>query len=129
MGGGRGARNEGSLAGRDGVVVDGEGLVVGRVGEVGRSGLVLPGQHRLPLLAVPEDRIRHSAAGPVRVGIEAAVRAGGWDRWLLGERGREAKAGFIGMSSFGASAPAGELYKHFGITAEATVAKVKELLG
>ncbi len=68
-------------------------------------------------------------AGPVRVGIEAAVRAGGWDRWLLGERGREAKAGFIGMSSFGASAPAGELYKHFGITAEATVAKVKELLG
>ncbi|MGV6805769.1 MAG: transketolase [Ruegeria sp.] len=68
-------------------------------------------------------------AGPVRVGIEAAVRAGGWDRWLLGERGREAKAGFIGMSSFGASAPASELYKHFGITAEATAAKVKELLG
>ncbi len=74
-------------------------------------------------------RKRVLPAGPVRVGIEAAVRAGGWDRWLLGERGREAKAGFIGMSSFGASAPAGELYKHFGITAEATVAKVKELLG
>ncbi len=74
-------------------------------------------------------RKRVLPAGPVRVGIEAAVRAGGWDRWLLGERGREAKAGFIGMSSFGASAPAGELYKHFGITADATVAKVKELLG
>lgn len=74
-------------------------------------------------------RKRVLPGGPVRVGIEAAVRAGGWDRWLLGERGREAKAGFIGMSSFGASAPAGELYKHFGITAEATVAKVKELLG
>ena len=74
-------------------------------------------------------RKRVLPAGAVRVGIEAAVRAGGWDRWLLGERGREAKAGFIGMSSFGASAPAGELYKHFGITAEATVAKVKELLG
>ncbi|MEX0365670.1 MAG: transketolase [Ruegeria sp.] len=68
-------------------------------------------------------------SGPVRVGIEAAVREGGWDRWLLGERGREAKAGFIGMSSFGASAPAGQLYAHFGITAEATVAKVKDLLG
>jgi transketolase len=68
-------------------------------------------------------------AGPVRVGIEAAVRDGGWDRWLLGERGREAKAGFIGMDRFGASAPAEELFEKFAITAEATVAKVKELLG
>ncbi len=73
-------------------------------------------------------RRRVLPAGPVRVGIEAAVRQG-WDRWLLGERGREAKAGFIGMDSFGASAPAEELYEKFGITAEATVAKVKELLG
>jgi len=47
-----------------------------------------------------------------RVGVEAAVRLG-WDRWL-GDRGA-----FIGMSGFGASAPAAELYKHFGITAEA----------
>jgi transketolase len=74
-------------------------------------------------------RKRVLPAGAVRVGIEAAVRDGGWDRWLLGERGREAKAGFIGMSSFGASAPADELYAKFGITAEATVAKVKDLLG
>ncbi|TNF23363.1 MAG: transketolase [Rhodobacteraceae bacterium] len=73
-------------------------------------------------------RKRILPGGPVRVGLEAGVRAAGWDRWLLGERGREAKAGFIGMSSFGASAPAGELYQHFGITAEATVALVKELL-
>ncbi|SLN38819.1 Transketolase 1 [Falsiruegeria litorea R37] len=74
-------------------------------------------------------RKRVLPAGAVRVGIEAAVRDGGWDRWLLGERGREAKAGFIGMTSFGASAPADELYEKFGITAEATVAKVKELIG
>nr|WP_218958663.1 transketolase [Thalassovita aquimarina] len=74
-------------------------------------------------------RKRVLPAGPVRVGIEAGVRIGGWDRLLLGERGREAKAGFIGMSDFGASAPAGVLYEKFGITAEATVAKVKELLG
>nr|WP_286193503.1 transketolase [Tropicibacter sp. R16_0] len=74
-------------------------------------------------------RKRVLPAGAVRVGIEAAVRDGGWDRWLLGERGREAKAGFVGMSSFGASAPADELYEKFGITAEATVAKVKDLLG
>ncbi|WP_372572541.1 transketolase [Ruegeria jejuensis] len=85
----------------------------------------------MELFAAQDEAYRKRVlpGGPVRVGIEAAVRLGGWDRWLLGERGREAKAGFIGMSSFGASAPAGELYKHFGITADATVAKVKELLG
>ncbi|WP_181893375.1 transketolase [Falsiruegeria mediterranea] len=85
----------------------------------------------MELFAQQEEAYRKRVlpAGAVRVGIEAAVRDGGWDRWLLGERGREAKAGFIGMSSFGASAPADELYAKFGITAEATVAKVKDLLG
>ena len=79
--------------------------------------------------AQPEAwRKRVLPAGPVRVAIEAGVRMG-WDRWLCGERGREAKAGFIGMPGFGASAPAERLYQEFGITAEATVAKVKELLG
>ncbi len=68
-------------------------------------------------------------AGPVRVAIEAGVRDGGWDRFLLGERGQEKKAGFVGMTGFGASAPAEELFAKFGITAEGTVAKVKELLG
>ena len=66
-------------------------------------------------------------AGPVRIAIEAGVRMG-WDRWLLGERGRDGKADFVGMSSFGASAPYDRLYKEFGITAEATVAKAKALL-
>jgi transketolase len=65
--------------------------------------------------------------GAVRVAVEAAVRMG-WDQWLLGERGREAKAGFIGMTGFGASAPAERLYQEFGITSEAIVAKVKSLL-
>jgi len=65
--------------------------------------------------------------GAVRVAVEAAVRMG-WDQWLLGERGREAKAGFIGMTGFGASAPAERLYQKFGITTEAIVAKVKSLL-
>ncbi|SLN47118.1 Transketolase 1 [Roseovarius albus] len=85
----------------------------------------------MELFAAQDEAYRRKVlpAGAVRVGIEAAMRNGGWDRWLLGERGREAKAGFIGMSSFGASAPAGELYQQFGITAQATVAKVKELLG
>ena len=65
--------------------------------------------------------------GAVRIAIEAGVRQG-WDRWLLGERGREAKAGFIGMDSFGASAPADVLYEKFGITADAVIAKANELL-
>ena len=72
-------------------------------------------------------RKRVLPAGPVRVAIEAAVRQG-WDRWLLGERGREQKAAFVGMDSFGGSAPAGELYKHFGITSEAVAAAAKDLL-
>ncbi|KPP84484.1 MAG: transketolase [Rhodobacteraceae bacterium HLUCCO07] len=66
-------------------------------------------------------------AGPVRVGVEAAVRTG-WDRWLCGERGREAKSGFVGMDSFGASAPADVLYEKFGITGQAVADKVKSLL-
>ena len=66
-------------------------------------------------------------AGPVRVGVEAAVRTG-WDRWLCGERGREAKSGFVGMEGFGASAPADVLYEKFGIMAEAVADKVKSLL-
>ncbi len=67
-------------------------------------------------------------AGPVRIGIEAALRAGGWDRWLLGERARPGRSAFIGMEGFGASAPAGRLYQEFGITAEAVAAKVQDLL-
>ena len=72
-------------------------------------------------------RKRILPGGPVRVAVEAGVRMG-WDRWLLGERGKEAKAGFVGMSSFGASAPIDRLYKEFGITAENTVAVAKSLL-
>ncbi|MEL6505458.1 MAG: transketolase [Pseudomonadota bacterium] len=51
---------------------------------------------------------------PVKIGIEAAIRQG-WDRFI-GSDGI-----FIGMDSFGASAPYKELYNHFGITADAVV--------
>ena len=73
-------------------------------------------------------RRRVLPSGPVRVAIEAGVRHG-WDRWLLGERGREARSGFIGMSGFGASAPCDVLFEKFGVTAKAAARKVKELLG
>ena len=49
---------------------------------------------------------------PVRVAVEAAVRLG-WDA-VIGRDGV-----FIGMTGFGESGPYKELYKHFGITAEA----------
>jgi transketolase len=47
-----------------------------------------------------------------RIGIEAAVE-GDWARWL------GASGEFVGMTGFGASAPAAALYREFGITAEA----------
>jgi transketolase len=83
----------------------------------------------MELFAEQDEAYRRKVlpAGPVRVGIEAAVRQG-WDQWLSGERGRDIKSDFVGMDSFGASAPAGELFEKFGITAAATVAKVKALL-
>jgi transketolase len=58
---------------------------------------------------------------PVRVAVEAGVRDG-WDRFI-GEHG-----GFVGMNSFGASAPYQVLYEKFGITAEGVVAAVKARL-
>ena len=54
-----------------------------------------------------------------RIVIEAASPFG-WDKYL-GGRGE-----IIGIDGFGASGPAGELYKHFGITAEAVAEKVKK---
>jgi transketolase len=58
------------------------------------------------------------APGGLRVSVEALITYG-WERYL-GDNGVA-----IGMNGFGASAPAGELYKHFGITADAVVEAVK----
>ena len=59
--------------------------------------------------------------GTLRVGIEAGIQQG-WDRYLH-EDGI-----FIGMDSFGASAPANELYEHFGITVDNIVSRVLQSL-
>jgi transketolase len=62
--------------------------------------------------ARPEaDRREVVGTARVNVAVEAAVRQG-WDE-IIGSAGV-----FVGMSTFGASAPYKELYKHFGITAE-----------
>jgi transketolase len=75
------------------------------------------------LLAQPADRRRAIIGNaPVKVAIEAAVRWG-WDA-VIGPDGE-----FIGMHGFGASAPAKDLFKHFGITAEAAVNAALKRLG
>ncbi len=75
------------------------------------------------LFDAQEDDYRASVLGEgtLRVAVEAAVRQG-WDRYI-GPDG-----GFIGMESFGASAPAEHLYEHFGITAAAVVGEVTKRL-
>jgi transketolase len=57
-----------------------------------------------------------------RVGIEAAIELG-WHKWI-GENGA-----FIGMHSFGASAPFKTCFEKFGITADAVIAAAKKQLG
>jgi transketolase len=74
------------------------------------------------LFNAQDTAYRHSVLGTgVRVGVEAAVRQG-WDAYL------GLDGGFVGMTGFGASGPADELYKLFNITPEAVVAEAKRLL-
>ena len=56
-----------------------------------------------------------------RVAVEAASR-NDWDQWIGPE------GAFVGMTGFGASAPAEQLYRHFGITAEAVAAAARSLV-
>jgi transketolase len=76
------------------------------------------------LFMAQPDNIRRAILGdaPVRVGVEAAIRQG-WDA-IIGSDGA-----FVGMRGFGASAPAKDLYKHFGITAEAVAETALNKLG
>jgi transketolase len=75
------------------------------------------------LLAQPADRQKAIIGNaPVKIAIEAAVRWG-WDA-VIGTDGE-----FVGMHGFGASAPAKDLFKHFGITAEAAVNAALKRLG
>ena len=75
------------------------------------------------LFAEQPEAYRKAVIGnaPVKIAAEAAVRQG-WD-YFIGSDGD-----FIGMHSFGASGPAKDLFKHFGITAEAIVAAAEKKL-
>jgi len=63
------------------------------------------------------DEYRREILGnsPVKIAVEAAVREG-WDAFIGPE------GSFVGMKGFGASGPAKDVFKHFGITADAIVA-------
>jgi transketolase len=68
------------------------------------------------LLALPHaERSAVIGAAAVNIAIEAGIRQG-WDA-IIGSTGT-----FVGMSSFGASAPYQDLYRHFGLTADKVVA-------
>jgi len=75
------------------------------------------------LFSAQEPAYREAVlGGGLRVGIEAAGGFG-WERWL------GADGIFIGMRGFGASAPAEDLYRHFGITPAAVAEAVRERVG
>jgi transketolase len=59
--------------------------------------------------------------GTVRVAVEAAAKLG-WERWI------GIDGGFVGMSSFGASGPVADLFRHFGITPEAVAEAARSRL-
>ncbi len=74
------------------------------------------------LFELQDQAYRDAVLGKApRIAIEAAERFG-WDRWI-GERGL-----FIGMPGFGASGPAGDVYKFFNITIDAVVEAADKVL-
>ena len=74
------------------------------------------------LFAAQDESYRADVLGTgLRVGVEAACGFG-WERWL-GSDGI-----FIGMTGFGASAPAADLFRHYGITPDAITAAVRKRL-
>jgi transketolase len=81
----------------------------------------MPCVDRFAELAADEQDTVIGSAGTPRIAVEAASPIG-WDRFV-GEKGA-----IIAMHSFGASAPAADVYRHFGITAEAIVKQAHELM-
>ena len=71
--------------------------------------------------AQPEPYRNEVLGAAPRVAVEAASEFG-WAKWI------GAGGAFIGMHGFGASAPAQDLYKHFGLTAEAVASAAKDVI-
>ncbi len=84
----------------------------------------------LDLFQQQSDDYKQSILGNrPRLVIEAGMRQG-WDDILYygADKNSCPQGDFIGMSSFGASAPAPDLYQHFGITAKAAIEAIKRLI-
>ena len=99
------------------------GLALEAAGALAKAGVhaVVVSMPSFELLRKQDAAYRDSVLGQApRIAIEAGVKAC-WHEWL-----RPADR-FIGMTGFGASAPAVQLYEHFGITVAAIVAAAKEL--
>ena len=76
-------------------------------------------------LFAKQDQAYRDSVLPPNVHARLAVEAGspqGWERWV-GQRGD-----VLGVTTFGASAPGGEMLKRYGFTMENVVAKAKALL-
>jgi transketolase len=123
----RGALGDENLAAKGGYVVSGDAkrdvTLIATGSEVGLASeaatLLAKDGIRAAVVSLPSfelfrrqpEAYRMEVLGSApRIGIEAAV-AQGWHEWL------RHKDRFIGMSGFGASAPAPKLFEHFGITA------------
>jgi transketolase len=75
------------------------------------------------MFAMQDDSYQDAVCGDddeIKIGVEAAIGQGWFEAFGLDA--------FVGMSEFGASAPAKDAYRHFGITAEAIAETAKALL-
>jgi transketolase len=101
------------------------GLAAEAAAELAKSGIkaAVVSMPSFELFRAQDAAYRAATLGEApRIAIEAGV-ASGWHEWLRpGDR-------FIGMAGFGASAPAPQLFAHFGITTVAIVQSASELSG
>jgi len=113
-----------------------EAIIIGTGSEVGlameAAGALAGKGKKVRVVSMPstdvfdaQDSTYKESVLPASVTARVAVEAGVTDYWLkyVGLNGR-----VIGIDSFGESAPAGDVYRHFGITAENVVKAVEELL-
>ncbi len=73
-----------------------------------------------------QDKAWRDSVIPPSVKARLAIEAGVPDSWwrLVGDHGD-----VVGMTTYGESAPAGELFKHFGFTVDNVVSRMESLLG
>lgn len=116
--------------GTPGIILMASGSEVGLAMEAAEQ-LVERGQ-RVRVVSMPsietfmaQDQAYRQAVLPAQVPARVAVEAGLADSWrgLVGDRGR-----IVALSAFGESAPAADVYRHFGLTAEAVVEAAETLI-